>query len=484
LRHVASEDRWYEVPDALGFRDYLRFPDLFAAFAAKRGATADLTDWRPQRYDWFPYPKWVGGYRQMTTPDAVDRVVYRLLAFNVAFLSDPSLSGHVFGNRLLRPGASSIRVPTKAWVEFKNYQLASLSANAWGYTCVSDLSGFYLAINTELFCNRLRERSIPEHLVQPLERLFNKWHSGKEFRGLPVGGESSGVLSNTFLLPVDELLSKYAGDHGMYGDDFAIFAPEVGAGRAILEILDETFSNHLGLKRNIAKTHEFTDPEEAADYIENHLLASIEVLEEIGDDETATHKLYALWDERVMPNPSPDAAEVHFVLARLGKRADTYAVAGLLQRSDLLQVDPKASIGYLTRTAVRDQEIAERLCLLLDMPPTVTSEAMQLHICRFLASASRTSAVAAVTERVLDDGHGFRGQTRAMAAQARSRCPNWHHADAIDRADADASFLVRRSLIGTTRGMNEHLPTRTLALRELARRDPALTPTAAWALAA
>jgi Reverse transcriptase (RNA-dependent DNA polymerase) len=222
----------------------------------------------------------------MTTADAIDRVVYRILAFKVAAFTDPDLTQHVFGNRLRNAGSPYIRIPTSAWLEYKNYQLASLSTNAWGYTCISDLSGFYLAIDTELLCNRLRLRSVPEQLVQPLERLFNKWHAGRDLRGLPVGGESSGVLSNSFLLPIDDVLAKYAGDYGMYGDDFAIFAAEAGYGRAILEILDDTFSTHLGLRRSVSKTREFTDPEEAAEYIENHLLVSIDVLDELGDDET------------------------------------------------------------------------------------------------------------------------------------------------------------------------------------------------------
>jgi hypothetical protein len=87
-------------------------------------------------------------------------------------------------------------------------------------------------------------------------------------------------------------------------------------------------------------------------------------------------------------------------------------------------------------------------------------------------------------ERVLDDTSGFRGMTRAMAAEARCRCPRWRYGDAIDRADAEHDFAVRRSLVGSTKGMAEHTPTRRLALRELALRDPALTATAAWALAA
>jgi hypothetical protein len=98
--------------------------------------------------------------------------------------------------------------------------------------------------------------------------------------------------------------------------------------------------------------------------------------------------------------------------------------------------------------------------------------------------ADRSSVVATASERVLDAATEFRGTTRAMAAQARWRCPRWRHGDAIDRADAESDFAVRRSLVGSTKGMVDHVRTRRLALSHLARRDPALRATVEWALAA
>lgn len=483
LKCVAKEDQHYQVPDALGLQDYLHRPDLLWDLAVKRGAVHDLSSWQPWPYRWFPYPKLVGGYRQMTTADVVDRVIFRILAFRAAALTAPALSRRVFGHRLERNGSWSLRPPTSAWLNYRHYQLTSLVVNDWGYTCISDLSGFYLAIDTDRMCNTMRANAVPEDLVGRIEQLLWHWQKEGGLSGLPVGGEASGVLSNVYLLPVDRLLGGCACDHAMYGDDFAVFDVDITFGQAVIAVLDEHLNNELSLTRNVDKTMEFFDAVEAARHIQNNSLASIEAVDQI-DDDIATEMLYDLWDERVMLAHEPNMTEVLFALSRLGKRRDPYAAPGLLACRDLLQSDPKSTIDYLCNTVSADQDVAEELCSLLAVPPTATTEALHLHICRFLASAERTSTIGAETERVLDDTASFRGMTRAMAAQARRRCPGWRYDDAIDRADAEREFTVWRSLIGTTKGMVDHVRTRRLALHELARRDPALSATATWALAA
>jgi hypothetical protein len=440
-----------------------------------------LASWRPGPYHWFPYPKTVG-YRKLTIVDIVDRIVFRILAFLAASSTDGALSRRVFGHRLVPGGSWSVWPPPQAWRRFLRHQLSSLKKNEWAYTCVSDVTGYYLAIDTDLMCAAMSAQGIPEMVVAPIERVLHLWQETGELRGLPMGGEASGVLSAGYLLPIDGQLDAVARDYAMYGDDFTVFDGDVGAGRAVLQLVDHHLEK-LSLTRNVAKTEEFLDPVEAYNHIQNGKLAYIDAIEDI-DDEWAVELIYKVWDEEVLPVAKPDLTEVRFVLGRLAKRKDPYAVPGLLSRVDLLQVDPQRAIGYLAETVAEDQDVAEQLAWHLAMPPTVTTEALHLHVCRFLAAADRSSVVATATERVLDAATEFRGTTRAMAAQARRRCPGWRYDDAIDRADAEREFAVRRSLVATTKGMVDHVPTRRLALSELARRDRALSATVAWALAA
>jgi hypothetical protein len=268
LKHVAKEDRRYEVPDPLGLQDYLARPDLLCQLAAARGAAADLSGWQSSAYRWFPYPKAVGGYRKMmTTADIVDRIVYRMLAVMAAAVTDPHLSARVFGNRLERPGAWSLRVPALAWRQYMTHQVSSLDRHGWAYTCISDLSGFYLAIDTALLCASLRRRRVDELVASGLERLMRNWQEGGELSGLPIGGEASGVLGNAYLISVDSLLSVCVQDYAMYGDDFVFFDTVTSRGRAVLAALDEHLATGLRLRRNIAKTVEKFDPVQAIEHI-------------------------------------------------------------------------------------------------------------------------------------------------------------------------------------------------------------------------
>ena len=352
----------------------------------------DLTSWRPGPYRWFPYPKPVGGYRKLMVTDVVDRVVYRILAFSAANSTDGVLSRRIFGHRLDSAGSWSVWPPPRAWRRFLRHQLSSRKENEWAYTCVSDLKGYYLAIDTDLMCTAMRAQGIPNMVVAPVERVLHHWHGTGELRGLPMGAEASGVLSAGYLLPIDGLLVAVARDFALYGDDFTVFDGDVGAGRAVLQLVDHHLKT-LSLTRNVPKTEEFLDPVEAYNHIQNKTLAYIDAIEDM-DDELAVEMIYKVWDEKVLPMPMPDISELHFVLGRLAKRKDPYAVPGLLSRVDLLQVDPKSAIGYLIETVAEDQDVAEQLAGHLAMPPTVTTEALHLHICRFLASAGRSSVVA------------------------------------------------------------------------------------------
>src|SRR5262249_1307592 len=158
--------------------------------------------------------------RFMTIVDVIDRVVLRILAFHAADSTDPALSARVFGNRLARAGSWSLRLPSQGWRRYLNHQLSSLEKHDWAYTCVSDLTGFYLAIDTSLMCNSMRAEGVSEGVVAPLERVLCHWHNTSDLRGLPVGGDAFGVLSSGYLLPVDRLLGAFARDFAMYGDDF------------------------------------------------------------------------------------------------------------------------------------------------------------------------------------------------------------------------------------------------------------------------
>ncbi len=420
----------------------------------------------------------------MAATDPVDWVIYRILGFQAGAITDPVLSANVFGNRLERAGAWSTRLGIAAWTAFRDYQIQSLAENEWKYTCISDISGFYPNIDPPRLFGELRRLGVDDEVVRPLERLLTFWGQSKPLLvGLPVGSPASGVLSNAYLVSLDGLLQDVAPDFAMYGDDFAIFADDPAWGRSVVAAVDRHLRGLLGLQRNPGKTKEFFDAVEAAAAVENTALDYLAASDRAGDD-TSAPLLYEFWDEEVLPAREPNLSEMHFVLGRLGKRGDAYAVRSLLDRRDLIALDPRSAIDYITETSSGSELLAEELSGLLTMPATPTTEAVHLHVCRHLAAADHGSVVGAAVERVVDGHAEFRGPTRAMAVQARARCPSWGFADAVERAEAEPDFWVRRSLVGATKRLRDRPRTNRLALRDLARRDRSLIPTAAWAVAA
>ena len=268
----------------------------------------------------------------------------------------------------------------------------------------------------------------------------------------------------------------------MYGDDFAIFADDPAWGRSVVAAVDRHLRGLLGLQRNPGKTKEFFDAVEAAAAVENTALDYLAASDRAGDD-TSAPLLYEFWDEEVLPAREPNLSEMHFVLGRLGKRGDAYAVRSLLDRRDLIALDPRSAIDYITETSSGSELLAEAERSSHNarhahdggrapprLPPPRGGRSRIRRRSRSRARRGRPRRVP--------------GPTRAMAVQARARCPSWGFADAVERAEAEPDFWVRRSLVGATKRLRDRPRTNRLALRDLARRDRSLIPTAAWAVAA
>jgi len=77
---------------------------------------------------------------------------------------------------------------------------------------------------------------------------------------------------------------------------------------------------------------------------------------------TALDKIYALWDEMLASRPITkprQRSHIHFVLGRLSRIRDAYAVRGLINRLDIMQMTPKNAINYLLAVAADNHAVCE-----------------------------------------------------------------------------------------------------------------------------
>jgi hypothetical protein len=463
--------------------DYAAFPAHLASLLARRGVGEDGPEgaWLFGRYEWFPYPKAKLGFRKMAVLSVTDQLAYRSLAGRIGAVTDPALSATVYANRIERHGPGwRLRPYSRAWKGYQDFRITTLKQNAWAYTCITDVAAFYPSLDREVLSRTLLALGCAGIDVETLGGALRAWQTQRDgVDGLLIGGHASGVISNPVLLPLDRLLAG-AGAQARYGDDITVFASVHR--REIPGMIDETLAT-LGLRRNRGKTDEYFNPADALFAIEHQAIGSFEAWD-AQDDKVATEKLWAMWEERVLGGDPPDETCMRYVLGKLASRGDAGAARALLQRLDLLTLDPKSTTRYLGSVARSDQQVAEQLASHLSIPSTPTTEAFHLQALRYLAEGDRSEFVGRQAERILDQRADFRWPTRAWAAQAWRHSPVWRYDDAIERAEAEPQAQLRRSLIGTLRGSRDHRTVCQLALAEMKNRNQDLEATVAWAVAA
>jgi hypothetical protein len=410
-----------------------------------------------------------------------DRVVARAIVARVGSDIEAARSSRMYANRLVRSGSRwQLRNPGKAWLAYQGSRLASLEKHRWRYTLLTDLRGYYGSIGHERLETELRPLTRDDEAVTTLMNCLSAWQDRDGLRGLPVGDEAFGVLSAPMLIPIDAFLTRWAGDHHIYGDDMTVFHTDQASGWVLRAELENVLGER-GLVLNTSKTDTHLDAVNAMIAIENDLLSSVTTTGYI-DPDAALDKVYDLWDE-VRTNGTIVAprklAEAHFALRWLARRGDAYAAASLVLRRDILMLTPRTAVDYLIKAAPTDPAIAGAMIEIAGTPITDETEALVLHALRYLSESDRDDGLGSCCTRILDGT--AHGPTRAWAAAAHRRSPSWSCMEALERAEAASDFWVGRSLLASTRGSEQRPRLRGLALRAFAARQPDLAAVARWA---
>lgn len=125
------------------------------------------------------------------------------------------------------------------------------------YMVSCDLKGYFDNINHQLLFAALRSEIRDAKLINYIELCMkmgkvqrgNRWIDAE--KGIPQGGVISPLLSNYYLLPLDEAMQKLNICYVRYADDFVILAKSVDEGqKAIKAINDVVLNLKLELKAN------------------------------------------------------------------------------------------------------------------------------------------------------------------------------------------------------------------------------------------
>ena len=342
-------------------------------------------------------PKGRGGVRPGTWLQPADQVVYtacvgKLLPQLIPLISfDPGPIDHAY--QIEDHAATGwLKSRFKCWEEFRTRSIELLEAGST--TMISaDITGFYDHIALEILFSDLRDAGLTQDLLDLLGRCISRW-AMVNGRGIPQGMSASDILAKLYLTTVDRALREAGLQHVRYVDDYRIFCEgRPAAKRGLLELARAL--RRRGLSLQTAKT-EILPLDRARNLVDgiiptlkplarNYLgeiaqaagiaakyltIAEAEDLLERRGLTPPTEMLREAYRVLIEGEDPFDTTMLHYLLNRLGRAKDTYAVDHSL---GLLQDHPEETqyvLRYLTITG-EFPDAERRLVDLLTSPEAV-----------------------------------------------------------------------------------------------------------------
>lgn len=215
--------------------------------------------WNPRRYLRLYRPKASGGHRAMTIPSIRDSVLQTAVAEVLSEHLDTSFSDASFGYRRGRGAQRAV------------LRVCSHPVAEDGHALIADIATFFDTVDLQRVTHMLRDRIADRRMV----RLVEKWlrnqvdEEGRvapNRRGVPQGAPISPVLSNLYLTPLDEWVTRQGVHYVRYADDFIAICKDERQAHRLSTSMERFLQNELGLALKPAKTW-IAAPEEGFDFL-------------------------------------------------------------------------------------------------------------------------------------------------------------------------------------------------------------------------
>jgi reverse transcriptase-like protein len=211
-------------------------------------------------------PQRGGGSRRLVLLSDRDAAAYERAVARVVPAVERRLSRGVLANRSSVVG-SGIRVhpwgPARG--RWHGSVLRLLGTSRPPIVVVADVRDCYRSIAPETVARGLAEAGCDQGDVGAVVGFLGSLRS-RGIRGLPVGPESSAVLANAALLPVDEALRVTGAVSLRWVDDVVAFTATYREATRVLHLVRATLGV-LGLSLNEAKTRILPDRDEAVAFL-------------------------------------------------------------------------------------------------------------------------------------------------------------------------------------------------------------------------
>ncbi len=264
------------------------------------------------------------------------------------------------------------------WTNFRNASLRYIE-DGYSYVVIADISAYYENISLERLISDLRQLGVAETLISQLSTCLNRWAiCGK---GLPQGFSPSDVLAKLYLNSTDKRLQGLRFKHCRYVDDIRMFCSDLAEARKALVFLCQVLRER-GLSVQTAKSDIYRS-DEARRNIEGIIPILEPLARRFGEEAVQAHVFanpyFDVTDPHaVLSGPSGhapletireafksyfidsddtrfDKTLLHFLLNRLGEKADRFALDYCKRLLKLHPEETEAVLKYVKELNAADE---------------------------------------------------------------------------------------------------------------------------------
>ncbi|WP_416475504.1 RNA-directed DNA polymerase [Streptomyces sp. LKA04] len=432
-----------EIPDVLAYEDIRHQWDRGYETMLSRAIESD--SYGPVHTEIVDYPKSEISVRPLARFSARDRIIYDALVFRLAGEVDRQINRSVHSSRWNHSRGIPIFWYV-SWKRMRRLALRTLRVNPALRMASVDVSSFYEHIDVDILGDDLACVIENQGYTRSLHDFLKRFQSINHAWGLPQGPDSSGILANLYLAPVDAFLARNRLRFLRYSDDMMIFHHDWTALRdVVVEVNSLLRSRRLSIASNKTLIRE---PEEALTHVHDVRRASIQHMVDTGFPE-ASSDVRNYFDE-IVKTGTADGGGIRFAINRLAKLRDDHAISWCLENLEFLPHATKEVFAYLASAKSRSSEVQRELTRFMERSESSSYPFIEQRILRYFLSLDiKSERMKESAWKILED-RNREDFSREFAGRYIGRAASVAEAQLLrHRFEEEPSVTMRRSLLAS-----------------------------------